>query len=298
MRIKVLRIVFCFAFSLASVAAFSQAGINTDGSAPDNAAMLDVKSTNKGFLPPRMTTAQRNAIVSPVEGLVIYNTDEKALNVYNGTAWSTLSPGPAFACGLSITVNHLVAGGVAPINKTVTYATVTNIPGALTKCWITSNLGADHQATSAIDDTEPSAGWHWQFNRKQGFKHDGTTRTPNTAWLSSIVENSDWTAANDPCALELGNGWRLPTSIEWTNVDASGGWANRTDAFNSALKLHAAGYLYQSTGPWINQGLTGHYWSSKQSGTSLGLYLYFHGGDSSVATDSKAAGFSVRCIKD
>ena len=298
MKTIVLHIVLSAVILLASTSVFSQAAVNTDGSVPNTSAMLDIKSTSKGLLPPRMTTAQRNAIVSPAEGLVLYNTDEKALDVFNGTAWSSMIPGPAFACGLSVTINHLVTGGVAPLNKTVTYGTFTNIPGAPTKCWITSNLGADHQAISADDATEQSAGWHWQFNRKQGFKHDGVTRTPNTTWISSIVENSDWTAANDPCALELDNGWRLPTFTEWTNVDASGNWGNLNDTFNSALKLHAAGYLYESSGPWINQGLTGHYWSSNQASTSQGYYLYFHGGDSSVASDSKPNAFSVRCIKD
>lgn len=298
MQRNILSILFSAVLIMSSAQGFSQAGINTDGSSPSNSAMLDVKSIDKGFLPPRMTTAQRNAIATPSEGLVIYNTSEKALNVFNGTAWSSLTPLPVFACGMSLTISHVSPGGVAPLNKNVTYNTVTNIPGALTKCWITSNLGADHEASYAEDVTEPSAGWHWQFNRKQGYKHDGTTRTPNTTWISSIVESSDWIAANDPCTHELGSGWRLPTSTEWTNVDASGGWSNRTDTFNSALKLHAPGYLGNSVGNWINQGLTGHYWSSKQSSTSQGMYLYFHGGGSSVASDNKANAFSVRCIKD
>lgn len=277
-------------------AATAQVAVNTDGTSPHNSAMLDVKSTNRGLLLPRMTTAQRNAIASPAEGLVIYNTDDKALNVFTGISWWSMNT--AFACGLSITVNHLVAGGVAPVNKTVTYGTATNIPGELSKCWITSNLGADRQATAIDDDTEPSAGWYWQFNRKQGYKHDGVTRTPNTAWINTINENADWTAVNDPCALELGNGWRLPTSTEWANVDAGGGWTNRNGPWNSALKIHPAGYLYQTGGPRINEGLTGHYWSANQSGTSQGSYLYFHGGDCSVSVDAKAAGMSVRCIRN
>ncbi len=298
MKRNVLSILLLAVLVLLSTQLFAQAGINADGSSPSTSAMLDVKSTDKGFLPPRMTTAQRNAIATPSEGLVIYNTNEKALNVFTGTAWSSLTPLPVFACGLSVTVNHLAAGGVAPLNKTVAYGTVSNIPGELTKCWITSNLGSNHQAATNDDATEPSAGWYWQFNKKQGFKHDGTTRTPNTVWINSIVENLDWSVTNDPCSLELGNGWRLPTSTEWTNVDVAGGWINRNGPWNSPLKIHSAGYLYQSSGPLINQGLTGHYWSSKQSSTSLGLYLYFHGGDCSVSADSKAAGFSVRCIRD
>ena len=155
-------------------------------------------------------------------------------------------------------VNH-VAGTVAPVSKTVTYGTVTNIPGATTKCWITSNLGADHQATAVSDATEASAGWYWQFNRKQGYKHDGTTRTPNTAWITSINESSDWITANDPCTSELGSGWRLPTSTEWSNVDASGSWMDWFIPWISGLKLHAAGYpelrRWFALQPWLQRQL-------------------------------------------
>jgi hypothetical protein len=52
--------------------------------------MLDVSSTTKGFLPPRMTTAQRDAISSPPAGLVIYNTSTNVLNFYNGSAWGAV----------------------------------------------------------------------------------------------------------------------------------------------------------------------------------------------------------------
>jgi uncharacterized protein YdcH (DUF465 family) len=58
---------------------------------PNAAAMLDVTSTTKGFLPPRMTLIQRNAIASPPAGLMIYNTISNKLNVYNGTAWEVVT---------------------------------------------------------------------------------------------------------------------------------------------------------------------------------------------------------------
>lgn len=53
---------------------------------PSNSAALDISSTTKGFLPPRMTEVQRNQI-SPVEGLMVYNTTTKRPNYYNGTEW-------------------------------------------------------------------------------------------------------------------------------------------------------------------------------------------------------------------
>ena len=50
---------------------WAQVAISTDGSAPDNSAMLDVKSAGKGMLVPRMTAADRDAIASPATGLLI-----------------------------------------------------------------------------------------------------------------------------------------------------------------------------------------------------------------------------------
>jgi len=68
----------------------AQVSINTDGSQPDNSAMLQVKSTTKGFLPPQMTTAQRDAIANPAEGLVIYNIECKDVQYFNGAGWVPL----------------------------------------------------------------------------------------------------------------------------------------------------------------------------------------------------------------
>ncbi len=67
--------------------------INGDGSAPHASAMLDIKSTNKGFLAPRMTSAERAAIVSPALGLLVYETTSNAIWVYNGTTWVQLGSG-------------------------------------------------------------------------------------------------------------------------------------------------------------------------------------------------------------
>ena len=66
-------------------------------------AMVDFTSTTKGFLPPRMSTIQRNTITSPVEGLIIYNNDttttlpietshKKTLNTYDGSKWIGMVP--------------------------------------------------------------------------------------------------------------------------------------------------------------------------------------------------------------
>jgi hypothetical protein len=66
----------------------SRVGIGT--TAPHASAKLQLDSTAKGFLPPRMTTTQKNAIATPAEGLVVYDTTLAKLCVYT-TAWETIT---------------------------------------------------------------------------------------------------------------------------------------------------------------------------------------------------------------
>jgi hypothetical protein len=58
--------------------------------AADASAMLDVRSTTMGFLPPRMTTTQKNAIASPASGLILYDSTTNKLQCYNGSTWNDL----------------------------------------------------------------------------------------------------------------------------------------------------------------------------------------------------------------
>jgi len=75
-------------------------GIRSNGSivigsnataAHSECAILESTSTTQGFLPPRMTTTQRDAIASPVAGLMAYNTSTNKLNFYNGSAWEQVT---------------------------------------------------------------------------------------------------------------------------------------------------------------------------------------------------------------
>ena len=80
------KILLTLTILLSSVLAFSQIGIKDDGTTPDASAMLEVKSDDKGLLIPRV--ADTTAIVSPAEGLMIYDLGDKCLRYRKGTEWS------------------------------------------------------------------------------------------------------------------------------------------------------------------------------------------------------------------
>jgi microcystin-dependent protein len=76
------------ALTFCGTVSIAQTGIGT--TAPNASAMLDVTSTTKGVLVPRMTTAQRIAIVAPANGLLVFDITENRHFAYNGTSWEIL----------------------------------------------------------------------------------------------------------------------------------------------------------------------------------------------------------------
>ena len=303
MRTIIIGLTIIMMASLIITETFGQVGISADSSMPDSTAMLDVKSISKGFLPPRMTQAQMGEIEGPADGLMVYCTTNgkiytfvSAVNAWIEVNYGTGLISPPFTCGMIITKYHM-AGSVAPVNKTVSYGTANGIPGEPAKCWITSNLGADHQATAWDDATEASAGWYWQFNRMRGYKHDGSTVTPSWT-ITAITENSNWLTTNDPCMHLLGSGWRLPTYTEWDNVITGGGWTNWNGPWNSALKIHAAGYLMSFEGSLLYRGSNGFYWSSNQGDNTYGWGVYITSSYCDLDYLGKANAFSVRCLRE
>lgn len=92
-------------------------GIGT--TTPDNSAILELYSTSHGFLVPRLTTTQRNAISSPATGLLIYNLDNQRFEYYNGTQWVAVVSSVAtvpfnlIASGTNTTATMVVGSGAS-----------------------------------------------------------------------------------------------------------------------------------------------------------------------------------------
>jgi hypothetical protein len=87
-----MKYIVIFFFLFLSAGTYAQTGIGT--TTPDASAQLEVSSTTKGFLPPRMTEEQRDAIVSPATGLIIYNTTANTLEYKIASGWVSLISNP------------------------------------------------------------------------------------------------------------------------------------------------------------------------------------------------------------
>ena len=91
-------------------------GLEIGGDPLHSSAILQLDSTTKGFIPPRMTTVQRTAIATPATGLMVYDTDEDLYYFWTGTTWTAIGTGVGGvyatdvgdAINSTIVVNHLL----------------------------------------------------------------------------------------------------------------------------------------------------------------------------------------------
>lgn len=194
---------------------------------PNASALLDLASTTRGLLPPRMTTVQRDAIASPATGLVIFNTTTNSLELRNSTAWVALGSGggggttlPNCAEGETIVrqggdwvcsnmpdvfaftdltgqpTNTLINSNILPVTG-VLQATVT-ITGAGAPQY---RICADVSCASVIRNWTSTAttinqGQHLQLRLTTAATTDGSTRTA-TVQIGSISDAWSVTTQDD-----------------------------------------------------------------------------------------------------
>jgi len=227
-------LIFCLASFAQSVA------INTDGTSANGTAILDVKSTNKGILPPRMTQAQRDAITSPASGLIIHCTDCSRVGpyAYNGSAWMpmlqrTYSVGDAAQGGIVFWVDDTGEHGLVA----ATADQSTNSP------WM------------------PSSGSYINKVRNDGIK----TGRINTDLIIAYYGVNVYAA--QVCAQYLGGGygdWYLPSKYElnllYLQKTTVGGFVGSIYWSSTELDALNAWYSVFSDGSQFAGGKTG-FWS-------------------------------------
>jgi len=127
---------------------------------PDASAIIDISSTTKGALIPRLTTSEQNAIASPATGLIIYNTDCNTINFNAGTPsvpdWVTISSSNAVPASVIITATP--AGAVCQ-GSSVTYsAIITNGGTSPTYQWYKNSIAITNETGITFINTTPTNG--------------------------------------------------------------------------------------------------------------------------------------------
>ena len=271
----------------------------------NNGAEVEIASTTQGFLPPHMTTSQRDAIASPAAGLTMYNTTVNCLQLWNGGLWvddgcAPTASGPTYPAG-----SVFCSSGAT---------TVVEVISSTGKIWMDRNLGASQVATSSTDAN--SYGDLYQWGRGSDGHQCRNSATNSTLSSSNqpghgdfiIAPSSpkDWRSPQNTNLWQGVNGvnnpcpslYRLPSEAELDAERAS--WSpnnNRAGALASPLKLPAAGERWSSNGRLDDVGADGYYWSSTINSTES-RYFFFYGGNAGMNTRDRAYGYSVRCIKD
>ncbi|MDT7830918.1 FISUMP domain-containing protein [Flavobacteriaceae bacterium S356] len=274
----------------------AQIGIGTN--TPDPSAALEVQSTTKGFLPPRMTETQMSAISAPAEGLMVYctNCSPKGLYIFDGFVFNNTA-------------------GTASVGT----PSVTGAGGAV---WMDRNLGATQVATSSTDYLAYGNLYQWGrtsdghevINWTSSTTSDNAEQSNETAgpvasgaegtnfitvpsqqdWLT-VQDDARWDGANkgvhDPCPTNF----RVPTIAEWDAERLSWSSNNSSGAFASPLKLTLASSRLIN-GELFFPSFVAYYWSSTVSGNNA-RHLSFNTTSAELNSFARAHGTPIRCIR-
>ncbi len=180
-------------------AVFTTGSLGLGISPPDASALLDLTSTTKGFLPPRMTAANRSAIVSPVAGLVVYQTDGTAgLYQFNGATWYQVGSGSV--TGVTGTAPVTVTGATAPV---ISMAKATgSVDGYLAATDFTAFAAKGSGSVTSVATSGPLTG--------------GTITGTGTLGITKATASADgYLAASDFASFAAGGTGNLRAEAAW-----------------------------------------------------------------------------------
>ncbi len=221
------------AFGIGTAAQAQSVAINTSGAAADNSAILDVSSTTKGMLIPRMTAAQRTAITG-TNGLLVYQTDGTAGFYYhNGTVWVLLS---TTTDASALTSGTLPNGRMPALTGEVT-TTAGNVATTITANAVTSAkiadgtiVDADISGTAAIAGSKISgniAGNATNVTGTVALANGGTGQTTANGALNALLPTQ---ASNSGKVLQTDG-----TNATWQTPSGGGGGTYSTNTVTTTV---------------------------------------------------------------
>jgi uncharacterized protein (TIGR02145 family) len=255
---------------------------------PATSAKLEVASTTKGFLPPRMTYAQRNAISNPVVGLIICCTNcasTAEIQMFNGNNWTNM------------------------------VGDATSTAGVLTLCdqtWMLKNLEVSRyrngdiipKVTDPVEWAALTTGAYCYYN------NDSAT------YAAIYGRLYNYYAVVDSRGLAP-EGWHIPSDAEWTALETclggasvAGGamketgtthWSSpNTGATNSSGFTALPGGNRNVNGLFLSLGDVSYWWSTTVFNTTDASFKYITFNNNSLQNTNsfKVNGFSIRCIRD
>ena len=225
----VLAIVFLYNSVNAQTNTFPSTGaVGIGTTTPDPSSLLEIKSTTKGLLIPRMTQAQRNAIVSPVKGLMIYQTNgTQGFYYYNGNAWTSIAPSvTTYTAGQGISITNGVISNLGDLNAGDDITVNTSAGGDLVGTYPSPQVSKLHGIT--LYPVAPTTGQVLKYNGQYWIPSadDNTTYTAGTG-LSLNGTTFANTAPDQTVNLSAGSGINITGNYPNFNIGSTitQGWS-------------------------------------------------------------------------
>jgi len=307
------KLTVCAAAMLLSALQLAGQGVRVSESPgdPDPSAGFEVDFQNRGFLPPRMSSEQRDALVNPADGLMIFNTTTGCPEYCFSGEWYT-------QCGNPVNPPFVCGTDTASDADNNSYTTVQ----IGTQCWLQQSLNTTKYANGdAIPEVTGNSAWAALSDG--AWSHYGNVAS-NSNTYGRLYNYFAATDERGICPV----GWHIPTETDWVDLEVylgmpsgeinntgfrgttQGGaikqtgttlWLSpNTAATNSTgfTALPTGGRGNDGTYYFINQG--GDMWSSTESTSSDAYYrsTYYENGGIWRGAASKKYGFSIRCMKD
>lgn len=240
-------------------------GINSTGATPDASSMLDIVSTTKGLLIPRMTTAQKNAITAPANGLLVFDTDIKSFYYYDSSisAW------------VKITGNGWSLTGNSGTSATTNFLGTTDA--------VSLNFKVNNYKSGLIDYTANS-------NTGFGYKtlNGNTTGSDNSAFGYNVLQAN--TTGSENTAVGYVSQMLNTSGSNNTSLGAYSLYFNTSGSYNTSVGMNSLG---SNTNGNYNSSLGSYALSSNSSGFCNSAVGYSALNSNSTGSNNTATGHNA-----